>query len=227
MQIKDMPASERPKEKLLYYGAGALNNSELLALIIKTGIKNKSALQLAEEVIAYTSNELGGLGRATARELAAIEGIGLSKACSIEAAVELSRRLKETCGNEERYKVDSVHDAAKLLIDDYKLEKREHLVELILNNRREVEAKVTISIGALSQSVAGPREVYAPAIRHGAAGIILAHNHPSGNPNPSQDDINTTRRLQEVGKVIGIELLDHIILGRNSYTSLREEGIIT
>ncbi|MDD6095897.1 MAG: DNA repair protein RadC [Firmicutes bacterium] len=226
MQIKDMPAGERPQEKLMYYGAGALSNTELLSLIIRSGIKGKSALEMAGEIIAYAQEEIGGLDGACASELMRVSGVGAGKACSIVAAFELGRRMGPDKQNKPRPVVKSTLDAVNLLRSDFDCEKREHIIELIMNSRCEVEAKQIISIGELSSTVAGPREILSPAIRRGAAGIILAHNHPSGDPNPSSEDIKSTKKLAAAAGIVGIKLLDHIIIGRSSFVSLREKGII-
>lgn len=226
MQIKDMPAGERPQEKLLYYGADALSSSELLALVIRSGRKNQSALELASEVLSYVTRELGGLDKACVSELAKVPGIGTSKACSIVAAVELSRRMRSNSLNEVRPRIIDVGDAVSLLESEFENEKKERVVELLLNTKKEVEAKVTVSIGELYSAAAGPREVFSPAIRRSAAGIIIAHNHPSGDATPSEDDIQLTRRLMQAASIVGIELLDHIIIGRNSYTSFLKEGLL-
>lgn len=226
MQIKDMPAGERPQEKLLYYGADALSSSELLALVIRSGRKDQSALELASEVLSYATRELGGLDKACVSELTEVPGIGTSKACSIVAAVELSRRMRSNSLNEVRPRIIDVGDAVSLLEGEFENEKKERVVELVLNTKKEVEAKVTVSIGELYSAAAGPREVFSPAIRRSAAGIIIAHNHPSGDATPSDDDIQLTRRLMQAASIVGIELLDHIIIGRNSYTSFLREGLL-
>lgn len=226
MQIKDMPERERPQEKLLYGGAGKLSNSELLALIIRTGTSEKSAIQLAEDVISYSCSEIGDLGRADVRELTEIDGIGVSKACSIVASMELAKRLISDPGRENRKVLRDSTDVAELLMQEMLYEKREMLIALLLNVKGEVESKVTVSVGELAGTNVHPREVFSPAIRRGAAAVIVAHNHPSGDPTPSNDDIIATKRLVEASKVIGIKLVDHVIIGNGTYTSLRAEGIV-
>lgn len=226
MQIKEMPAGERPQEKLMYYGAGALSNTELLALIIRSGIRGVSAMELASRILAYADSELEGLDSACVSELMSIPGIGEGKASTIVAAFELGRRMGNAGRSRIRPIVRTSADAVNLIRNDLEGEKREHIVELILNARREVEAKQIISIGELTSASAGPREILSPAIRRGAAGIIIAHNHPSGDPNPSREDVETTKTLAGAARIMGIELLDHIVIGRNGYVSLRERGII-
>jgi len=225
MQIKDMPVYERPQEKLIYRGASALSTSELLALIIRTGSRNKSAVQLAEDVMSYSSAEFGRLSASEVNELKEIEGIGTTKACSVIASIELAKRLSENVSVDRRI-ITSPGDVADILMDSLRYEKREHLVELLLNAKCEVESRVTISIGELSATSVHPREVFNPAIRRSAAGIIIVHNHPSGDPSASREDIDSTRRIKEASDIIGIRLLDHIIIGDGVYTSLKAEGIL-
>lgn len=226
MQIKNMPECERPQEKLLYGGVQQLSNSELLALIIRTGTSKKSAVQLAEDVINHSCEVLGDLGRAEVKELTEIEGIGVSKACSIVASIELAKRLISDPGGSNRKTIRDCNDVAELLMQEMLYEKREKLIELILNVKGEVESKAVISVGELSGTNVHPREVFSPAIRRGAAAVIIAHNHPSGDPTPSDEDIMATKRLVEASKLIGIKLVDHVIIGNGTYTSLRAEGII-
>ena len=227
MQIKDLPSGERPREKMLYGGASSLSNSELLALIIGTGTGEKSAIRLAEDVISYSADKCGGLGRATVNELKAVDGIGTAKACQIVASMELARRLQSDISTTSRRTVRDCTDVADILMKDMLYEKREILVELLLNVKGEVESKEIISIGELSATNVHPREVFSPAIRKGAAGIIVAHNHPSGDPTPSQEDILATRRLMDASRIVGIKLVDHVIIGNGRYISLKAEGVIT
>lgn len=225
MKIFDLPREERPREKLLFHSPSNLSTAELVALIIRTGNQEKSALGLSEEIIAYSA-ELGGLSSVDVKELMKLDGMGESKACSLVAAIELGKRATKSTG-ETRYAIKNPSDAALLLIDELRDEKREHLVELILNVKGEIESKQIVSIGELTSTSVHPREVLSPAIRKGAAGIIIAHNHPSGDPSPSRDDISATTRLVEASKIIGIKLLDHLIIGKDSYVSLREAGYIS
>ncbi|NLA70321.1 MAG: DNA repair protein RadC [Clostridiales bacterium] len=222
MQIKKLPAHERPQEKLVYYGASALSTAELIALVVRTGNRDKSAVQLAEDIIGYVGTNNIDIGNAVPEELIAIDGIGMSKACSIIAGIELARRLQAS-PNEERIVIREAKDVWKMVSNDLRYEKREHVIVFLLNVKCQVEAKITVSIGELSATSVHPREVLAPAIRKGAAGFILVHNHPSGDPTPSEDDISATDRLIESSKIVGIKLLDHIIIGHDSFVSLREQ----
>lgn len=224
MQIKEMPASERPQEKLLYSGAKALSNPELLALIIRTGSTEQSAVQLAEEVIKYTTDNIGDLGMAEVRELMVINGIGEAKACSIVAAMELSKRIKSDRMANSRQRLRDSKDVADMLMEELADEKKEYFVSINLNSKLQIESKSVISIGSLDSAPVHPREVFAPAVRRGAAAVVVAHNHPSGDPSPSPQDIEVTKRLIESSAIIGIKLLDHVIVGNGSFISMKSEG---
>ena len=226
MQIKNMPENERPKEKLLYGGASSLSNSELLALIIRTGTCDKSAITLAEDVISYAAANIGELGRAEVAELTKINGIGTTKACSIIAALELSKRLMSSNVRESSGRIADCTDVAELLMEEMMYERRELFMALFLNTQLRIESKMIISIGSLDTAPVHPREVFGPAMKRGAAGLIVAHNHPSGDPTPSSDDIATTERLLETSRIVGIKLIDHVIIGKGCFTSLKTEGYI-
>ena len=224
MQIKNMPETERPQEKLLYAGAGGLSNSELLALIIRTGTGDKSAVRLADEVITYANENTGGLGAAEVRELTEISGIGEAKACSIVAAMELSKRLISSHQGAVRVRIRDSGQVAQLLMEEMMYEKRELFMTLNLNSKLQVESKSVISIGNLDSAPVHPREVFAPAVRRGAAAVVVAHNHPSGDPSPSPQDIEVTKRLIKASEILGIRLLDHVIVGNGCFTSMNSEG---
>lgn len=224
MQIKKMPETERPQEKMLYAGAGALSNSELLALIIRTGTGDKSAIRLADEVISYADENTGGLGAAEVRELTEIDGIGEAKACSIVAAMELSRRMTSGHRSAVRVRIRDSRQVAEILMEEMMYEKREFFMALNLNSKLQVESKSIISIGNLDSAPVHPREVFAPAVRRGAAGVVVAHNHPSGDPTPSPQDVDVTKRLIKASEVLGIRLIDHVIVGNGSFTSMKSEG---
>ena len=226
MQIKQLPTQERPQEKLLYRGASSLSNAELMALVIRTGTSEKSAIQLGEDVISYVSSKVGDLGRADVRELTEIEGIGFSKASSIVASMELAKRLLGNSTSKYKVIIKDSADVANLLMEEMLYEKREFVIALLLNVKGEIESKEIISVGELSATNIHPREVFSPAIRKGAASIIVAHNHPSGDPTPSSEDIIATKRLLEASRIVGISLVDHVILGHRKYVSLKAEGII-
>ena len=224
MQIKRMPESERPQEKMLFAGAGGLSNSELLALIIRTGTGDKSAIRLADEVISYANENIGDLGMAEVRELTEIDGIGEAKACSIVAAMELSKRLISDRQGAVKFRIRDSQQVADLLMEEMMGEKREFFMTLNLNSKLQVESKSVISIGNLDSAPVHPREVFGPAIRRGAAAVVVAHNHPSGDPTPSRQDVEVTKRLLKASEILGIRLLDHVIVGNGCFTSMKSEG---
>lgn len=224
MQIKRMPESERPQEKMLYAGASGLSNSELLALIIRTGTEDKSAVRLADEVIAYATENIGGLGIAEVRELTEIDGIGEAKACSIVAAMELSKRLTSEREGIVRVRIRDSRQVADLMTEEMAGEKREFFMTLNLNSKMQVESKSIISIGNIDSAPVHPREVFGPAVRRGAAAVVVAHNHPSGDPTPSRQDVEVTKRLLDASAVLGIKLVDHVIVGNGCFTSMKSEG---
>ena len=222
-RIRELPTEERPRERLIHYGADALSVSELLAILLRTGTEKYSAVGLADHLLAEFSN-LRGLSHATIEELAGIHGIGPAKAAQLKAAIELGRRLV-AASPEERTKIRSPRDVYNLLGPMLREEKREHFMALLLDTKNGVLRSRTVSVGDLSSSIVHPREVFSEAIRHGAASLIVAHNHPSGDPAPSPEDIAVTKRLAEAGELLGIEILDHIVLGDNRWVSLKEKGL--
>ena len=225
MQIKSLPPEERPQEKMMYYGKGALSTAELIALLIRTGSREKSAVQLAEDIISFSAESSGDLYNVEPSELMSIDGVGKTKACAVVAAMELMRRSREEIGK-SRDSACNPREVYHLLRETLRYEKREHLIELIINNRCQVESRLTISIGALDSTALNPREVLNPAIRRSAAGIILVHNHPSGSPDPSAEDIAGTARIKTAAELVGIRLLDHIIIAESGYFSMKEQGYL-
>lgn len=223
MQFSCIKTEDRPQERLLYRGPEELGMQELLALILRTGTREKSVVQLAEEVLAFAGTESGGLENICEAELEKVGGIGRSKACSIIAAVELGRRLRYRTSQPKK-SILTRDDAEELLLSRLRDEKREHVILFLLNSRLEIESEHVISIGELQEAIIHPREVFRPAIRRSAASIIIAHNHPSGDPEPSHQDILVTKRLDEAGSLLGIRLLDHLIVGDGVCLSMRERG---
>lgn len=224
--VRDLPKEERPREKLLAAGAAALSNTELLAVLLRTGVREGSVLRVAEEVLTlYREKGILAIAQMGARELSAIKGVGPAKAATILAAVELGRRLamKEAA---RRTIVHGPADAAHYAMPRLRFESKEHFAVLLLNTKNHVLAMPVISVGTLSASIVHPREVFQAAISHAAASMILVHNHPSGDPTPSPEDIAVTRRMAEAGKVMDIPVLDHIILGDDKFISLKEKGMI-
>ena len=221
-KIKDLPEFERPREKLIKKGAKALKKEELLAILLRTGLKGKNALEVADDILVKYGDKK--LLNASYEELRNIHGVGLTKAAQILAAIELGSRLFKEKSEKEIY-INSSEDAIKELAH-IKENKKENFVVLYLDARNKLIYKETVSIGSLNANLVHPREVFEPAVRYLAAQIVLAHNHPSGDPEPSEDDLLLTKKLVESGKILGIEVFDHIIVARDSFFSFKNEGII-
>jgi DNA repair protein RadC len=225
IMVRDLPLEERPREKLISYGAAALSNAELLAILLRTGVRGESVLRMAERVLAYCKDRgLSSMVHMSVEELAQINGLGPGKASTVLAAVELGRRLSMSDA-----KVEIIHgpeDVARFAMPRYCHETKEHFAVLLLNTKNHILAMPEISKGSLTASVVHPREVFEAAVRHAAASMILLHNHPSGDPSPSREDIAVTRRLVQAGEIMDIPVLDHIIIGNNSFASLKEKGLM-
>ncbi len=221
--IRDLPSNERPRERLMYVGERAVSNSELLAIILRTGSGGESVLRLAERLLSEF-RDLPGLSQATLEELQMVNGVGPAKAVEIKAALELGRRLTAVTP-QERPKVIAPGDAANLLMSEMSLLEQEHLRVVLLDTRNQVLAIPTIYIGSLNTSVVRIGELFRPAIRRNAAAIIVVHNHPSGDPSPSPEDVRVTREIHKAGRLLNIELLDHIVIGHQRFVSLKERGL--
>lgn len=224
IMIRDVPQDDRPRERLIIHGASHLANRELLAILLGSGTKSESVISLSNNVLMHFDG-LKLLNEATLEELTAIKGIGKAKGVIILAALELGRRLNQYKPN-ECYVIRSPEDGADYVMEEMRQLKQEHFVVLFLDTKNQVIHQQTIFIGSLNASIVHPREVFREAVRRSAASIICAHNHPSGDPTPSQEDIQVTRRLVEAGKMMGIELLDHIIIGDRKFVSLKEKGYV-
>lgn len=224
LMIRDFPEDERPRERLISDGPESLANHELLAILLRTGTKNESVLQLANRLLNHFEG-LRLLKDATIEEITSIKGIGTAKAVQILAAIELGRRISRL-QYDERYVIRSPEDGAKYVMEDMRFLSQEHFVCLYLNTKNQVIHRKTVFIGSLNASIVHPREVFKEAIKRSAASIICAHNHPSGDPTPSREDIEVTKRLVECGRMIGIELLDHLIIGDRKFVSLKEKGYV-
>ncbi len=222
--IRELPPEERPREKLANWGASSLREYELLAILLRTGTAQMSALQLAQHLLQKFGG-VRGVMHASVQELANIKGMGLAKATQIAAAMELGRRVALSQFH-ERPQIRSPEDVYQLMHIQLLGERREHFLAVMLDTKNRVVRTETISIGTLDSSLVHPREVYRMVIREGAACWIAVHNHPSGDPTPSPEDIAITRRLKEAGELLGVELLDHLIIGDGNYTSLRERGYL-
>ena len=223
--IKNMPISERPREKMITYGCQSLSNAELLAIVLSTGTKDKTAIDLARGILNMSSEGLRTLTNCTMEELMQIRGVGLAKASQVIAAVELGKRIALTT-NVNNYKIQGPEDISNLLMEEMRYLNKEIFNIILLNTKNNVIAIENISIGSLNASIVHPREVFNIAIKRSSSAIILAHNHPSGDPKPSMEDINITKRLIEAGTIIGINVLDHIIIGDGIYFSMKEKEII-
>lgn len=221
--IRDMAAHDRPRERLLQVGAQAVSTVELLAIILRTGTGGENVLRLAERLLIHFG-DLAGLARATITELQAVRGIGRVKAIEIKAALEVGRRLL-AAAPQERPKVTSPADAANLLMSEMMFLEQEHLRLILLDTRNFVLRTPTIYKGSLNTSLVRIGELFRAAIRENAAAMIIAHNHPSGDPSPSPEDVNVTRQLVQAGKLLSIDVLDHIVIGRQRFVSLKERGL--
>jgi DNA repair protein RadC len=222
--IHDLPRAERPRERLKTLGAEALSGQELLALIIGRGIPGKSAVHIAQEVLTTFGN-LHAVSQATIEELSQVKGIGLAKAAQIRAAFELGKR-QDLEPDLAQYSISDPSRLVKAIRKGIQEKAKEHFKLVLLNSRNRIIGISTISVGTLNSSLVHPREVFKDALRHSASSIILVHNHPSDDPEPSGDDITVTRRLADAGRLMGIDVLDHIIITRQCYTSLKERGLL-
>ncbi|WP_277923945.1 RadC family protein [Halobacillus yeomjeoni] len=222
--IKDVPKEDRPRERMRELGATHLSNQELLAILLGSGTKQESVMELSQRLLIHFEG-IGLLKDATIEELTAIRGIGIAKAVLIMAAIELGKRIQQM-KPVDRYIIRSPEDGADFVMEEMRTLKQEHFICLFLNTKNQVLHRQTIFIGSLNASIVHPREVFKEAVKRSAASIICAHNHPSGDPTPSQEDIQVTRRLQECGKMIGIELLDHLVIGDRKFISLKEKGYL-
>lgn len=226
IMVKDLPYEERPREKLLAFGAQYLSNTELLAILLRSGTRQKSALEVAQEILStYKSDGLASIINVPPSELTRIDGLGPVKVATLLAAIELGLRIAKKPSN-NKYVIKTPDDVANYAMPRLRYEKREHFALLLLDTKNQVITFPDISIGSLNASIVHPREVFRCAISHCASSIILVHNHPSGDPSPSTEDINVTWRLIKSGKILDIEILDHIIIGDNKYTSLKQQGMI-
>jgi DNA repair protein RadC len=220
--IRELPSEDRPRERLINYGAQALSTAELIAIILRTGTQKHSALGLAEQVISKFGG-LRGVAKASIKELSRVKGIGPVKAVQIAACVELGRRLAAR-GSDIKPTITSPDDVADMLLPKLRDLTKEQFVALLLDTKHRVIREENVSIGSLNSTVVHPREVFQSAIAHSAAAIVVVHNHPSGDPTPSAEDKQITTRLVESGKILGVEVLDHIILGDNCWVSLKQKG---
>ncbi|WP_456473916.1 RadC family protein [Candidatus Pyrohabitans sp.] len=223
IKIKDMPPGERPRERLINHGSEALSSAELLAILLRTGTKDESVLNLASRILSEYS--LKDLARASVGELKKIHGISDAKACQIAACFELARRVAVSSAD-ERPVIKSSAEAFRVLQQRLSQRKVEAFAGLYMNSKNRVLRFAYISQGGMEASVVQPREVFRIALEEAATRVIVAHNHPSGDPEPSEEDIRITRALKNAGELIGIELLDHLVIGDGRYVSLRDRGYV-
>ena len=222
MTIKKLPISERPYEKMQMYGSENLSNSELLAIIIKTGTNEKTSVELAQEILKLGSqnrNDLHFLQDLSIEEFMQIKGIGKVKAIQLKAVCELTKRMSRPIQN-MNIKIRIPLDVAKLLMNELKFEKREKVKVLMLNRRNILLKIIDVSYGGTNSAIIEPKDILAEPIKMGAPKIILVHNHPSGDPKPSVQDLNLTKTVYKAGKMLGIQLIDHIVIGNEQYESI-------
>lgn len=221
--IHDLPVSERPRERLKKYGLDALSIQELIALILGRGIAGESVTVTSQRLLSRFG-DVKGLSEASLEELSEVRGIGLAKASQIKAAFELAKRVDIAGSSGKKSVVTTPEDINELLGKTLKDKKREHFLVVLLDTRGHHIKTAEISIGSLDSSIVHPREVFKEALSASAASVIFVHNHPSGDPSPSEDDIKLTKRLIKAGEIMGIDVLDHIIIGDDNFTSLKREG---
>jgi len=224
IRISELPTTERPRERLRQSGAASLSNSELLAIILRTGTNVENVLELANRLLVKFGG-LSGLSRASLNELCNEHGVGQAKAAQIKAAIELGRRSASTLP-EEKPTIRSPQDAASLLMADMGTLQQEHLRVMLLNSKNQLIAIHEVYKGNVNTSTIRISELFHSAVRENCPAVIVVHNHPSGDPEPSSDDITTTEHMVKGGKTLDIEVLDHLIVGDHRFVSLKERGII-
>lgn len=223
-RLRDVPTDERPRERMMRHGEDALSHAELLAILLQTGTQRESAVHLAGRVLKEAGS-LRNLIDMGIQELTTIRGIGPAKAVQIRAGIELGRRLSRMRKDDPTI-IRRPQDAADYVMEEMRYLAIEHFVVLFLNTKNHIIGRETLSIGTLNASLVHPREVFRAAIKRSSASIICVHNHPSGDPSPSPEDVSLTRRLIEAGELIGIEVLDHVVIGDGKYVSLKEQGLL-
>ena len=221
--IKDLPCGDRPRERLIHDGATALSTAELLAIVFRVGVGGENVISLSQRLLAKYGG-LNGLARAPFSDLQNEHGLGEAKVATLKAAFELGRRLALTAPD-DRVQVRSPADAANLLMGEMSMLEQEQLRVVLLDTRNRVLAMPTIYMGSLNTSVIRVGEVFRDAIRRNAAALIVAHNHPSGDPTPSPEDVSVTRNIIQAGQLLDIEVLDHVVIGQQRFVSLKERGL--
>lgn len=223
LTLHDLPLSDRPRERLLAHGVQNLSSAEVLALILGRGVKGEPVMRQAEQLLA-THGSLSGIASASLNDLQQLKGMGLAKACQLHACVEIARRIHSQQASKEQVKITDPQTIHRLITNHITDFHKEHYIVVSLDARSRLLGVDTISIGILDAALVHPRETFATAIQRHAAKVIVSHNHPSGDSNPSDDDIVVTKRLVTAGKILGIAVIDHVIVTQNSYYSLQVEG---
>jgi DNA repair protein RadC len=223
LTIHDYPLAERPRERLQYYGAAALSNAELLAILLRVGTPGENVVALSTRLLKDFGG-LAGLSKASFSELSSVKGISTAKIAQLKAALELGRRLLLT-SPDVRPQITSPHDAANLLMLEMSNLEQEHLRTVLLDTKNRVLSSHTVYIGNVNSSIIRISEVFREAIRENATALIVAHNHPSGDPTPSPEDVRVTRSIVEAGTLLSIEVLDHLVIGHQRFVSLKERGL--
>ena len=221
--IKELPSSERPRERLLEYGVGALSTAELLAIILRTGARDENVILLSQRILARFGN-LAGMVQASTAEMIAEHGLGPAKVAQLKAALELGRRMLVE-SPEERPQIRAPADAANLVMTEMGLLEQEQLWVILLDTKNRVLATPTIYKGSLNTSLIRVGELFRDAIRANCASLIVLHNHPSGDPTPSPEDVAVTRQIVDAGKLLDVDVLDHLVIGRQRFVSLKERGL--
>jgi DNA repair protein RadC len=224
MTIHDLPVADRPRERLQRLGVEALSAQEILAVILGRGIAGESVMVTAQRLLGHFGG-IKGVAGASLEELSQVRGIGLAKAAQIKAAVELASRVEGYSESTGKTIVKTPEDVARLVLGRLKDKKKEYFLAVLLDTRNQLIKVAEISVGSLDSSIVQPREVFKEAISASAAAVIFVHNHPSGDTEASEDDVKLTKRLDEAGEIIGIEVLDHIIIGGKNHASLKRLGL--
>ena len=223
--IRDMPGGERPRERLRDAGPGALSDAELLAILLRTGTKAESVVALASRLLSQ-SGGLERLARVSHAELCAFHGFGEAKAAQLLAALELGKRIAASTGGDAKPVIAASHDAARLVKPELEFEPQEQLRVLCLNARNQVIASRTVFIGSVDSVNVRPVEVFRQAVQTNAVGVVMAHNHPSGDPSPSDADVAITKEIAAAGETLNVKLMDHVIVARGGYVSMKDRGVI-
>ncbi len=228
LRMKDIPVNERPYEKLEKYGSEALSNAELLAVIIRTGSMEETSVALAQRLLSLGENN-GGIAflhDLSVEQLRKTKGIGRVKALQIKAVMELSKRVSSSFIHNNRVTIKSPVEVSALLMEEMRHLKKEVFKIILLNTKNHIIKCLNVSVGSLNSSIVHPREVFSEAVKVGCSGVLLAHNHPSGDPEPSREDVETTQRLVNAGGILGIKVLDHVVIGDGRYISFKEQGLM-